>query len=99
MRKFLLASATILVLAIPAQAQHHHGHHGRHGGGGGNWAAPLIGGLILGGIVGGALSQPRYAQPPTIYAEPYPYQYQQVCRRQFVGYDYYGNPMFRTVCE
>lgn len=98
MKKFLLASVTILVLALPAEAQHH-GHRGHHhgGGGGGNWAAPLIGGLILGGIVGGALSQPRYASPPMVYADPYPYQ--QVCRRRFVGYDYYGNPMFRTICE
>ena len=97
MKKFLLASVTILALALPAQAQQHHYHGG--GGGGGNWAGPLIGGLIVGGIVGGALSQPRYAPPPVVYTEPYPYQYQQVCRRRFVGYDYYGNPMFRTICE
>ena len=96
MKKFLLASATILALALPAHAQRHHGHHGHHGGGG-NWAGPLIGGLIVGGLVAGVMSQPRYAPPPVVYTDPYPYQ--QACRRRFVGYDYYGNPMFRTICE
>lgn len=96
MKKFLIASAAILALSLPASAQHRHYHN--HGGGhGGGWGGPLVGGLIIGGIVGSVLSQPRYVSPPVVYTDPYPYQ--QACRRTFVGYDYYGNPVFRTICE
>ena len=41
-------------------------HGGYHGGGGGNWAAPLVGGLIIGGMLG-AMSQPRYYQEQPAY--------------------------------
>jgi hypothetical protein len=41
-------------------------HEHYHGGGGGNWAAPLVGGLIIGGMLG-AMSQPRYYQEQPAY--------------------------------
>jgi hypothetical protein len=99
MKKLLLASVAVLALSIPVQAQHHHHHRHHGGGGGGNWAGPLVGGLIIGGLVAGALSQPRYSSPSTIYTDPYPPPYQPVCSRRFIGYDYYGNPIYRTYCE
>ena len=52
----------MLLVSIPAMAQHHghgfrhHGHHGYYYGGGvnGNWVAPLI----IGGVVTYALTRP-----------------------------------------
>jgi hypothetical protein len=41
-------------------------HHYHGGGGGGDWAGPLVGGLIIGGMLG-ALSQPRYYQEQPAY--------------------------------
>jgi len=58
---------------------YHEHYHG--GGGGGNWAAPLVGGLIIGGMLG-AMSQPRYYQEQPAYHTE--------CRRQQV-FDQYGN--------
>jgi len=63
------------LLSAPVFAQ----HHGHGGGGyyrsGGNWVAPLIGGVIIGGI----LTQPRYAYPapPVIYQQTPPVIIQQ----------------------
>ena len=71
--KKLIASIIIAgsAIAIPAQAQHH-GHHGGYyrSGGGNGWVAPLIGGVIIGGV----LSQPRYVYPapPPVYVYPQP---------------------------
>jgi hypothetical protein len=68
--KKLIASLIIAgsAVAIPAQAQHH-GHGGYYRSGGG-WVAPLIGGVIIGGV----LSQPRYVYPapPPVYVYPQP---------------------------
>lgn len=60
MKKIILA--LMLLVSIPAMAQHyghgfrHHGHHGYYYGGGvnGNWVAPLI----IGGVVTYALTRP-----------------------------------------
>ena len=75
MRKVIigLAAAIVVFGACSAEAQHRH-HGGGYGGGhhhqrsGGGWAAPLVGGLILGGVLYG-LSQPSYAAPPPVYVE------------------------------
>jgi len=57
MNKILLGTVALAMLATPALADgRHRGHHGGHGGYGGRsggWAAPLVGGLIVGGIIGG----------------------------------------------
>lgn len=78
MRKVIigLAAAIVVFGACSAEAQHrHHGGGGGYGGGGhqhqrsGNgWVAPLVGGLVLGGVLYG-LSQPSYAAPPPVYVE------------------------------
>jgi hypothetical protein len=67
--------AAVLLLAVgvastPAQA---------HGGGGAQWFGPMIGGMIIGGIIADA-NRPRvyvappppvvYAPPPPVYAAP-----------------------------
>ena len=76
MKKVLLA-VTLMLTALTANAQHHHGHY--HGGNSGWWIGPAI----IGGVIGYALAQPRYEPPPVIvqpqpvYAPPpvcpYPY--------------------------
>ena len=42
------------------------GYHRYNHGGGNDWAAPLIGGMIIGGMLG-AMSQPRYYQEQPAY--------------------------------
>ena len=50
MKKILLGTVALAMLAGPALADgRHRGHHGGHGGRGGYWVAPLVGGLLLGG--------------------------------------------------
>jgi hypothetical protein len=58
-----LIACTLLLAATPSfsYAGHHHG-------GGAYIAAPLIGGLLAGAIIGSALSQPRYVAPQPVYA-------------------------------
>ena len=97
MRKLALV-ITIAMLSTSAMAdgyyRHDHYHYNRGGGGGGtNWAAPLIGGMILGGIIGSMNQRPYYTD-----VEPNPY-YQPVCQQVFAGYDYYGRPRFRVICN
>ena len=62
------------LLSAPVFAQHH-GHGGGYYRSGGNWVAPLIGGVIIGGV----LAQPRYAYPapPVIYQQTPPVIIQQ----------------------
>ena len=95
MRKLALV-ITIAMLSTIAMAdgyyRHDHYHYNR-GGGGNNWAAPLIGGMILGGIIGSMNQRPYYTD-----VEPNPY-YQPVCQQVFAGYDYYGRPRFRVICN
>ena len=74
MRKLVLASVAVAaIFSASAANADYYGHRGYHGGGGyrGGWAAPLIGGLIVGGIVDGALAQPQpyYAPPPAYRTE------------------------------
>jgi hypothetical protein len=101
MRKTLaiLLAATTLVTATAANAEwRDRRDHGPRPGysGGGNWVAPLVGGLILGGVIASMANQPQYQQ----YPQPDPYNsYQPVCNRYFVGRDAWGRPVFQTVCQ
>ena len=79
--------------------RHGGGHHGGyyHGGGyGGRWdrggrrhhdngaaLAAGIGGLALGAIIGGALSQPSYDAPPAYYYRPVPVERVYPARRAY----------------
>jgi hypothetical protein len=76
----LLASIT-LVSATAAHADDWR-HRGPRPGYNGGWVAPLVGGMIVGGIIGGAMaSQPRYNDD---------YYYHTECRRERV-FDQWGN--------
>ena len=97
MRKLILAFlATVAVsTATPTYANN-------------DWVAPLIGGVILGGVLNQMNHQPRYQQnyyygQQQYYAAPQPYYdpyyYQPVCNRYFAGRDIYGRPVFQTVCQ
>ena len=71
MRKLTVAIAIVGALAVstvPAEAQYYNRGHGGGGyrGGGGGWVAPLVGGMVLGGVLYG-LSQPSYAAPMPAY--------------------------------
>src|SRR3954469_3163590 len=56
----LVAAATMAAAIAPAQA----------GGNGGAVAAGVIGGLAVGGMLGAAAAQPRYAPAPVYVAPP-----------------------------
>ena len=69
MKKFIFA--TLLLASASAMAQHHHGHWQRGYGGGWNWMAPVI----IGGVIGYEIAQPRppvviTQQPPVIIQQP-----------------------------
>lgn len=105
MRKIIIGLAAAIVVfgtcSAEAQQRHHRGgHHGgghhHRGGGGGGWVAPLVGGLVLGGVLYG-LSQPSYAAPQQRYHQQP--QYQRTCGYEAV-YDVYGRYMGdRRVCN
>ena len=84
MRSIIAISALALTvgLSTPASAQYRHYHY--HGGGG-NWAGPLVGGLIVGGMLGAMASQPRYYDSPPVIVQPYHTECQMV-----PVYDRYG---------
>ena len=110
MKKILLVGALVAGLAsTPAMAQHHH-----HGGGNANWVGPLIGGVIIGGIISES-QRPRYypappvvvVQPPVyvnpnpygVQPNPYLYQYPPQCRLENV-YDGAGQYLGRQqICN
>jgi hypothetical protein len=92
MKKTLIALAATIALTTTAQADGWGYRHGPcnfngcggyyehyRGGGGDNWAAPLVGGLIIGGMLG-AMSQQRYQEVPPYHVE---------CRPEPI-YDRYG---------
>lgn len=86
----VLALAATLV-STSALAQ---GYRRDYRGGGGNWVAPLVGGLIIGGVVGNAMSQPQVVDPVPVYVEP-PIS----CWNEFVGYDAWRRAVYRRVCR
>ena len=68
MNKILIVAAAALALAATsAQADpyHRHRYQAQHRGHG--WGAPLLGGLIVGGIVGGLMAQPYLERPRCPY--------------------------------
>jgi hypothetical protein len=86
MKKLILSflAAALLLSTVPSYAWNRggNGYNGSYGHRGGynnnyrggynnNWIAPAIGGLIIGGIVGSALTSPYYAPAP-VYAQPAP---------------------------
>ena len=92
MRKALIAGIALLSMVTVAEAQQRHYHH--HRGGHGGWVAPLVGGMVLGGVLYGL------SQPSPVYAVPQPYYQQPVtCWEEFVGYNRWGNPVYRRVCQ
>lgn len=106
MKKISLVLAAIIGMTTVAHADwygHHRyqgGYNGGYNGGyrhqnnGGDWVAPLVGGLIIGGMIG-SMSQPRVYNAP-IYND---YQPQLVCYRRYIGTGYNGYPIYRRYCE
>jgi hypothetical protein len=66
----VLVGGLLLSLAYAplSYAEYYHGHHGSHGGY--YTASAIVGGLLLGTMLGSAISQPRYAYPAPAYAYP-----------------------------
>ena len=94
MRKFLAISLALATLSTQVQARDYYRHREYHGGEG-NWIAPLVGGLIVGGMIGSMNNRPYYTdiEPPSQYSD------EPVCRRVFVGRDAWGYPHYRIYCE
>ena len=70
--KKILISLALLMVTVPALAQHwRHGHHGHYGHaryyGHSGWVAPLI----IGGVVGAAIAN-RPAQAETVFVQRQP---------------------------
>jgi hypothetical protein len=63
------------------RSQGHYQQHRNHG----NWVAPLVGGLLLGGIVAGTYGYNRYYQPQ--------------CWDEQIGYDRYGRSVWQRYCQ
>jgi hypothetical protein len=104
MKNKILATVTALALLATATAAQADGYYRRgyehRGGGGGNWAAPLVGGLIIGGMLGAMANQPTYAAPPQYYVPQDPvYVPGPYCTNQFVGYDVWQRPLYRRICQ
>jgi hypothetical protein len=66
MRKLAVLAILFSLTTTAADADYYR-NRGYHGGGGGNWVAPLVGGLIVGGMVGALASEPRYYPAPPAY--------------------------------
>ena len=98
MRKIVFGALAALSLVSSAQADEYWNH--RHGApmygrfperhydrGNGNWVAPLVGGMILGGVIE-SMAQPRYYEPQ--------------CQRVYVGDVFIEGrwvQAFRNVCQ
>ena len=94
-----LAALSISSAAL-ADGRHHGRHYGGHYGGhhSNQWVGPLIGGIIIGGVLS-QRSQPvyvdpprYYAPPPRYYAEPPRYYYPECREVVATDYDRWGNP-------
>ena len=104
MLKKITAGLLALALVVPnlalANDRHHRGHghnqrhvqqhHHNH-----NWVAPLVGGLVLGGIIANQNRSYYYTPPPPVYYQPQPrydYSYPVQCVERWVTeYDNWGN--------
>ena len=88
MKRTLIALATIIALTGAASADYrgHRGHHnrGHHGHQGRGYMAPLVGGLLLGG-----LGYYGYQQ----------YQRRVQCWDEMVGYDRRGREVWQRYCQ
>ena len=95
MRKALIAGIALLsmVTVVEAQQHRHHQHQRHHHHRGGGWMAPLVGGMVLGGVLYGLSQTPSYAAPQPYYQQPVS------CWEEFVGYNRWGNPVYRRVCQ
>lgn len=62
MKKLIVAVAACSLIATPALADGYRGGHEHRGHHGGGWVAPLLGGLIIGGIIGSRNAE-RYPPP------------------------------------
>lgn len=54
----------------------------------GSWVAPLVGGVIIGGVIW-SVARPQYAPPPIYYGNPY----------SNPGYGYHYETMFDPYCQ
>lgn len=70
MNKIMAIAAICMAFSVPAHADgwRHGPRPGYHHGGGYGWVAPLI----IGGVVGYAIAQPRPVPPPVVYTNPQP---------------------------
>ncbi len=77
-KKIVLVMVLVMVISL-AYVPLSYAGRGRHGGGGGGngglyAAGALLGGLVLGTVIGSAMSQPRYvASPQPAYPAPAAY--------------------------
>jgi hypothetical protein len=95
LNKITIAALALTITTTAANAEwreYHHHHYNGGGGGGNNWMAPLVGGLIIGGIISN-MNQPRYHQQQPEY------DYVPVCRDYVEGYDFWGRPVIRRICQ
>lgn len=91
--KKLIALALFASISCSALAQPGHHHHHNHGGSA-NWAGPLIGGIILGGILSQTTRPSVVVPPPVVYYPPvvtFPPIFQPNCRQELASqFDQYG---------
>jgi hypothetical protein len=70
-RRILAAIIITLALSLAYVPSSYAGYrHGYHGGGGWYAAGAVAGGILLGTVIGSAISQPRYVAPAPVYAYP-----------------------------
>ena len=94
MRKIALGFLASVALITSVHAdEYRYRRPERHGDG--NWVAPLVGGMIIGGVIN-QMAQPRYMDPPPAYYDD------QQCQRVVVGRFWNGYRwIYRTevVCQ
>ena len=105
MRNIIGIGALALAIGLSTSASADYRGYHNHGGGG-NWAGPMVGGLIIGGLLGSMANQQRYYDAAPMVGSPYEsqynyrYTYQPQCWREFTGYyNQFGRPVYRTLCE